>query len=257
MDLGAALGLGDRACVAFVGAGGKKTAMGQLVTEGTASGQAVGYTTTAAIPPPELDLVVEKDPDRLAESLAPQQPPVAFASEWIDSPERVPEKVRGVSPAFVDQLWHETSFDWIVCKADGARMREFKAPNDSEPVIPATATHVIPVVSVQAVGEPLTETAVHRPERVAAIAGVEVGTEITPAVVAAVLASPAGALKEIPPEATVTPVLNKADTSAAQATAETVLRKAMARTDRFDLGLVTSFHEHVCQQVERAEEGPG
>jgi probable selenium-dependent hydroxylase accessory protein YqeC len=258
MDLAGALGLGDRACVAFVGAGGKKTAMRQLVTAGTASGQSVGYTTTAAMPPPpEIELVVDDDPDRLAESLAARHAPVAFASAWIDSPERVPEKVTGVRPGFIDRLWEGSRFDWIVCKADGARMREFKAPNDGEPVIPASATHVVPVVSLQAVGEPLTEAVVHRPERVAAIAGVDVGARITPAVVAAVLASPDGALKGIPPEATVTPVLNKADTSAGQATGETVLREALGRTERFDSGLVTSFHEDVCQAVERADDAAG
>jgi len=52
MELSTALGLSDRALVAFVGAGGKKTAMHRLATEGTERGYDVGFTTTTQMPPP-------------------------------------------------------------------------------------------------------------------------------------------------------------------------------------------------------------
>lgn len=42
-------------------------------------------------------------------------------------------------------------------KADEARRWEFKEPREREPQIPATSTHVVPVVSVHAVGSPLNE----------------------------------------------------------------------------------------------------
>jgi len=60
-------------------------------------------------------------------------------------------------------------------KADGARTRLLKAPNEREPQIPASADRVVPVASAGAVGEPLTAETVHRPERVAAITDAAVG----------------------------------------------------------------------------------
>ena len=115
-------------------------------------------------------------------------------------------------------------------KADGARLREFKAPADHEPQIPANADVVAPVASAHAVGEPLTEEFVHRPEEVAAITGREVGDEIRPADVATVLASPAGGLKGVPRGATAIPIVNKvddeADATAARAVAGEILMRA-------------------------------
>jgi len=80
-------------------------------------------------------------------------------------------------------------------KADGARTRLLKAPNEREPQIPASADRVVPVASAGAVGEPLTAETVHRPERVAAITDAAVGDEITPELVGRVLAHEEGGLK--------------------------------------------------------------
>jgi probable selenium-dependent hydroxylase accessory protein YqeC len=273
MRLAEALGLGGSEHVAFVGAGGKKTAMGRLATEGTRRGVAVGYTTTTAMPPPaDLPLVVgdlgvddddgartdecdDGDDDARPSPLADRDPPVAFAREWVSDPARADRKVRGFDPGVVDDLFAAGRFDWLLVKADGARRREFKAPGDAEPVVPRSATHVVPVASVRAVGDPLTEATVHRPERVAALSGAAVGDRITPETVGAVLASPDGGCRGVPPGATVTPAVNKADTAALRETAVAALDHALARTDRFDRGLVTSFETGVCETVDRGPDG--
>ena len=64
-----------------------------------------------------------------------------------------------------------------------------------------------------------------------------------------VLASRDGGLKGVPPSAVVTPMVNKADTPERQETARAVLDHALARTDRFARGLVTSFEADVCFAV--------
>lgn len=249
MRLADALGLGSREFVAFVGAGGKKTAMRQLTDEGTERSLDVGYTTTTAMPPPSDLPVTLNTRTGYPFVLSDHEPPLAFASEWVSNPERVERKVRGFEPAFLKSVFSSGVFDWLLVKADGARMREFKAPGDDEPVVPAVATHVVPVVSVHAVGEPLTEATVHRPERVAAVADVDVGETITPETVGSVLASPEGGLKNVPPNASVTPLVNKADTPELRETARAVLDDALARTSRFTRGLVTSFEADVCESV--------
>ncbi|MFC6765141.1 selenium cofactor biosynthesis protein YqeC [Natrinema soli] len=249
MQLSTALGLGDRALVAFVGAGGKKTAMHRLAMEGTEQGYDIGFTTTTQMPPPDLPLTVT-NVERLPDALLETEPPVAFASEWVSDPERVDRKVRGFDPEPLTAVLDRGFVDWLLVKADGARAREFKAPDTNEPVVPDEATHVVPVASVHAVGEPLTEAVVHRPERVAAITGLSVGDTITPETIGTVLASPDGGLRHVPDAAAVTPVINKADMPGLMETARAVLEHALGETSRFTRGLVTSFERDVCLPVE-------
>jgi len=250
MDLSDALSLGGRELVAFVGAGGKKTAMRRLAAEGTEQGYDVGYTTTTQMPPPaDLPLTVA-DVEVSPFALTEDDPPVAFAAEWVADPERADRKVNGFDPDVLDAFFDRGMFDWLVVKADGARRREFKAPGSGEPALPDRATHVVPVASVTVVGEPLSAEVVHRPERVASITDLAVGDELTPEAVGTVLASPDGGLKGVPPAASVTPMVNKADDPAQRETARGILDTAVRSTDRFDRGLVTSFEADVCDVVD-------
>ncbi|WP_340097710.1 selenium cofactor biosynthesis protein YqeC [Salinibaculum salinum] len=250
MDLAGTLKLGDHELVSFVGAGGKKTAMVRLADAATVRGLPVGYTTTTHMPPPDYPLVVADD-SGLWDELAGTDSPVAFARERVENPERAVQKVRGHDPAIIDALFDRGPMDWVLVKADGARRREFKAPNPDEPVVPETSTHVVPVASVSAVGEPLDEATVHRPDRIGALTGLDRGEEITPVAVGTVLAHDDGGCKDLPADATVTPLINKADTPAQQETARAVLDAALSRTDRFTRGLVCSFETGALGAVER------
>ncbi len=253
MDVAEALGLGDRELVAFVGAGGKKTTMGRLVEAGEERGLSVGYTTTTHTPPPDSIPLVLSAPGGLVARLADRSPPVAFASERVSDPDRATEKVRGFDADVPGELFESALFDWLLVKADGARRREFKAPGPDEPVVPSVATHVVTLASVRAVGEPLDSPVVHRPERVAALPSVAIGVgdTITPQTVGRVLASPGGGLKRVPRAARVTPVLNKADTPGLRERAGEALGEALARSERLDRGLVTSFETGYCERRER------
>jgi probable selenium-dependent hydroxylase accessory protein YqeC len=251
MDLASALELGKREMVVFVGAGGKKTAMGILAETARERGLTAGYTTTVHTPPPEdTPLVIDSAPDQATPS--GHGPVVAFAAERVTDPERASEKVRGYDPEVLDQAFDERWVDWLLVKADGARRREFKAPGLDEPVVPARATHVVPVASVRAVGEPLDAPTVHRPERVAAVTGTAVGEPITPRTVGTVLASAAGGLKGVPGDATVTPLLNKTDTPALWERGREALRIAIEESERIDRGLVASLENG---EIEVVSEG--
>jgi molybdenum cofactor cytidylyltransferase len=99
--------------------------------------------------------------------------------------------------------------DVVINEADGSRMRPFKAPNEREPVIPDSTTLLAPVAGIDVVGQPLDDEYVHRAERVAALAGVKLGTSVEPELVARILAHEQGGLKNKPPQARVIPLVNK------------------------------------------------
>ena len=243
MDLAAALGLGDRELVSFVGAGGKKTSMARLAAQGRGRLH-VGYTTTTHMPPPPgLSLVVDGPAgiESAVRSAVTIDDPIAFASREVENPSRVDVKVKGFDPAAIDALYDADVLDWILVKADGARMREFKAPDVDEPAVPAESTVVVPVVSAKAFDAVLTEETVHRPERVATIGSSTIGDIITPALVGTVLASESGGLKQVPDGARVVPLINKADGNEERRQAREALAAAFDRTDRFETGLITSF----------------
>lgn len=248
MDLAGALGLGERELVAFVGAGGKQTAMSALAE--AAGDRRVGYTTTTHMRPPAFPLVLAREPE-LRERLADSPTPVAFAAERIENPSRAASKVRGYDPAVPDALFESGAFDWLLVKADGARRREFKAPAEHEPPVPSRATTVVVVASAAVLGEPLDESLVHRPERVAALSGLDLGDELTPTAVAAVLADAGGGLKNVPSRSDVVVVLNKADTPDRREGARGVVRSVLDRSGRVSHGVVTSFRTGVCDTVHR------
>lgn len=251
MDLAGALELGERELVSFVGAGGKKTAMAALVATAAERHLRVAYATTTHVPPPDDLPLVLATGDELRDALSSAPESVAIARERVENPDRAAAKVRGHDPTVLDDLFERGLFDWVLVKADGARRREFKAPGENEPVIPADSTRVVPVASVRAVGEPLDERTVHRPDRVTAITGLERGAEITPRAVGTVLSSESGGQKGVPPGATVVPMVNKADTPAQREVARDVLETALDRTRRFDRGLVCSFERGFLEVVER------
>lgn len=249
MNLAGALELGDRALVAFVGAGGKKTAMARLAEEAEERGLAAGYTTTTHVPPPDLPLAVA-EAEEIEFALDEHEPPVAFAREWVEQPERADEKLRGFEPAVVDWLYRTRRFDWLLVKADGARRRGFKAPGPDEPALPDETTDLVAVASVGVVGQPLDDAHVHRPERVTSITGLDVGEKIDGAAMGTALASPEGGLKQVPERASVTFLVNQADTDALAETARAVLEHAFASAGRPVRGVVSSFRADRCVVVE-------
>ncbi len=211
MKLARALRVQRKAVVAFVGGGGKTTAMFRLADELASQGWRVISTTTT----------------RLFESQAAQAPAIVTTQELETLAARLDEhghvlvaaprtdgtKRLGVSPALVAELIARPDVDAIVVEADGSRRRPFKAPADFEPVVPEVTTHLVPVVGVDVLGRPLDERNVHRPERVAALVNVPAGTVLTPALVARGLAHPQGGAKGRPPGARLVPLMNRVERS--------------------------------------------
>lgn len=215
--------------VALVGGGGKTTAMFRLAREVVDRGGRVITTTTTRIFGAQIALAPAHVPaaDATRERVA-----VALGAHGhvlvIGPTEAGSGKAEGVSIDLFRRLRAWFPDVCVLNEADGSRMRPFKAPADYEPVIPADTTLVVPVVGADIFGAPLNAEHVHRPELVSALTGAPIGTSITPAIVARVLAHPRGGRKGAPAGARVVVLINKVEAlpsrAPARETAKCLLR---------------------------------
>ena len=217
--------------VCLVGAGGKKTTLYRLAA--THPGR-VGVTATVHIPhfPKTLNaykVVAEKSAllTKVVEA-ANQNRVVAFAQ-----PSEKRARHAGVEPLLISQIHAAASFDVTLIKADGARSRLLKAPDENEPQVPLVTHTVIPVVSAHAIGRPLTEDIVHRVDRVATITGASEGETITPAHLGKLLASDDGALKGVG-DAKVIPLIAMVDNEKLHVLARQAAEHALMLSRRFE-----------------------
>jgi len=205
--------------IAFVGAGGKTTAAWRLLQLLAASGErAVFATTTHIFQPMDLPLILSPDPDpeviadMLAESkalvLAAGRGETGDPAHAAHSPYSADfVKLTGLEPDVLNDLARQLpEVTWLV-EADGAKGRMLKAPAEHEPVIPSKTERVIVVAGLGAIGQPLDEGAVHRPEIAANLLGVPVGEIVTPELFAGLVGHPGGGLKGVPDNAEVVVLL--------------------------------------------------
>jgi molybdenum cofactor cytidylyltransferase len=147
------------------------------------------------------------------------------------------ERAMGVSRELPAQWLSHPRVDWVLVESDGSRMRPVKAPAEHEPVIPGEAALVVPVAGIDALSAPIDRVA-HRPERVASISGLGTDCTLTPEALAAVLTSPRGGLKGVPPHARVALLLNKVESESEREAAHQVARFALRepRVERVVIG---------------------
>jgi molybdenum cofactor cytidylyltransferase len=226
LTLTAALGVVAGDVVAFVGAGGKTTAMLRLAAEIASAGGRVVTTTTTRLAASELRLAPAH-----VRSVAALSAALAGSRHVLLTGELDPgsDKVLGVAPEALCALQHPLTA--LLVEADGSRQLPFKAPAEHEPVIPACSTLVVPVVGIDAVGKPLTSRHVHRPELVSRI---HPGGTVTPEMIAAVIAHPQGGRKNVPAGARVVLLINNVDSEDRQRLARDIARRVL------DTGQITA-----------------
>ncbi|MFN8458619.1 MAG: selenium cofactor biosynthesis protein YqeC [Anaerolineae bacterium] len=217
MKLSHALRITPGDVVAFVGGGGKTTAMFQLANELASSMRVLTTTSTrifaAQIKRAPAHVTFDPASQTVADILPHLDAAIARHGQvlLIGQADAASGKAFGILPAVIDELVATGHFDLVLNEADGSRMRPFKAPAAHEPVIPVSTTLVTPLVGLDAPGQPLSEETVHRAELVSRLSGTPLGQPVTPQTIAAVLCHPEGGLKNVPARARVTPLLNKLD----------------------------------------------
>ena len=245
MQLSHALRIRPKEVVVLVGGGGKTTLMFRLADELAASGRRVVTTMTTRIFVGQMNraparLVTEDEATLMAElprALETHRHVIVAGEVIVEQ-----DKVQGVPPELLDRIAAHPAVDALIVEADGSRRLPLKAPAPHEPVIPARATVVVPLVGLDVLGQPLDAEHVHRPQLVAELTGAALGDPVTSAMIAAVLAHPQGGAKAVPPTARLIPFLNKAEDEATLAAAREIARLLLQgaanrqRSDRRDAG---------------------
>jgi probable selenium-dependent hydroxylase accessory protein YqeC len=198
LKLHEALGISSGDVVAFVGAGGKSGAI-LTVCEGLLqAGMKVLVAPTTKMLLGEADrigpLVASEDADGLqkkAENALSEAPAVVAGSGMISK-----NRVGGVDPAWIGGL--ASLADVVLVEADGSRRRPIKGTADHEPALPTAATLVVAIANVQALGKPVDDEHVHRPEVFSELTGIGQGQSITPGAFATAIAR--GSLARVPQE---------------------------------------------------------
>lgn len=227
--LGAALGV-EGGIVCAVGAGGKKSLLYALAAEAGARTALTATVMTTRFPPRLRAQVCVVEPEALA-----QQVPALAGTRLLAyaRPSAKPGRLAGLEPRQVAALHAAGGFRLTLVKADGARMRGIKAPEADEPQLPPGTALLLPVLSIGVLGQPLDEATAHRPERLAAVCGAQLGQALTPAHLARLIASEQGALQHAG-DARVVPVINQVDDPARRAQAIEVAQLALSLSPRFD-----------------------
>jgi probable selenium-dependent hydroxylase accessory protein YqeC len=199
VKLHVALGISSGDVVAFVGAGGKSGAIVAVSGGLTQEGMKVLVAPTTKMLSSEADmigpLVTSEDVGDLraeTERAFSEAPAVVVGSGMLSK-----NRVGGIDPEWVGDLARLA--DVVLVEADGSRRRPIKGTADHEPAIPDAATLVVAVGNVHALGNPVDEEHVHRPEIFSDLTGIGQGQSITPRAFALAVAQ--GSLARVPQRA--------------------------------------------------------
>jgi probable selenium-dependent hydroxylase accessory protein YqeC len=197
MKLHQALGISSGDVVAFVGAGGKSSAIMMVAGEILEAGMTVLAAPTTKMLVKEAErigsLVTSEDGGELRaraeEALSGGVRGVVVGGGLLSK-----NRLGGVEPGAISSL--ASLADVVLVEADGSRRRPIKGTAAYEPALPEAATLVVAVANIGAFGVPVDEEHVHRPELFSKLTGIGSGQSITAGAFARALAE--GSLSGVP-----------------------------------------------------------
>lgn len=201
--------LSSREIISVVGGGGKTTTIFKLASELKSLNRRVLITTTTAMYKPSTDLydnlVILENGQTLEGSL--RKGNITVLGRCI-SPEN---KLLGVNSSFINDVYIQGFFDFILVEADGSKKRPIKAPALHEPVIPDSTCKTIGVIGIDALGKSINEANVHRPELFTKVTNSSLGDIITEEIIGKLVISKDGLFKGTPSTSKRYLLLNKVD----------------------------------------------
>lgn len=204
--------------VAFVGAGGKSTAMFTIAREllanqsGITPNKAVLVTTTTHLGSWQAKLadrtLLINSPSGLSKLEKDLQNGITLLIGG-----EVKNRLSGLSTGLLNQVYRlsENHKMPLLIEADGSKTRPLKAPAKHEPTIPEFINTVVVVVGLTGLSQPCSSEWVHRPEIFAELSGLYLGDMISVESIVNFLRNKEGGLKNIPPDARKVLLLNQAD----------------------------------------------
>lgn len=197
LKISTSLRLAHFPCTAFVGAGGKTTAMFKAARESvpsivTTSTHLGEWQSSLA----DFHLILPAE-DSFPDNLIISEKSVTLVSGQLDPASR---RYKGLTASHLESLktWTASHDLPLLIEADGARQKSIKAPADFEPVIPAFVDQVVVVAGLDALRKPLSAEIAHRVDLFTGLSGLKVGEIITAAALASMLTHPSGGLKNLP-----------------------------------------------------------
>jgi probable selenium-dependent hydroxylase accessory protein YqeC len=208
-----ALALRPKEHVALVGAGGKTTLLLALTRELAAARKKVIAGTTTKVWHSEAAQIESVHLIGCDESWRENLRRDLEKGRAVFLGVRILEsgKVQGVDPSLLDRLLVEENADYILIEADGSAGHPLKAPVQHEPVIPCSATLVMAVIGLEALGVPLTPEVVFRTDVFEKITGLGREETITSRCLSRLIGHPEGSFKGSPEFSRKVVFLNKAD----------------------------------------------
>ena len=261
LNLMRALRMEFSSCIAFVGAGGKTTALFQLARV-LINGKVVTSVIVTAtshlgiwqIPLADTHVVVESN-SSLEANKHKLQGVVLVTGEL----ER--DRTKPINEDALEWLHHycNTHSIPLLVEADGSRQKPLKSWSSHEPPIPSFVDQVVQVIGLMGLQQPLDDKHIHRPEIFSKLSGLNIGERVTAGALIRVLKDTQGGLKNIPMQARRTVLLNQADTPEIQALAHGLVQPLIPTFDSVVIAslqqeAVFAVHEHVAGIVLAAGE---
>ncbi len=208
----------QQSCLLFavVGAGGKTTLIHALAKHYVQQGKRVLIApSTKIFVEPEAALVLADDHGSTEDMyVALQAELMQHACVYVGA-HVVQGKIIGLPPAHITALkaWASKGqqAQVILCEADGAARKPLKAPAPHEPVLPQGMDVCVGLMGVDALGKPLCDTYVHRPQLLANLCGCDLYDEITMTHLCILASHAHGLFQHCPEHCLRAVVLNKAD----------------------------------------------
>jgi molybdenum cofactor cytidylyltransferase len=226
LTLAQALRVGSASCIAFIGAGGKTTAMFQLARQ--LPGPVI-VTATSHLGVWQTKLADRHIITATAEPI--EQLKHGFSGVLLITSEIDGDRTKPIDEVLLEWLHQFCNYHSIplLIEADGSRQKPLKAWAEREPAVPAFVQHVVQVVGLSSIGKPLTDEHVHRPEIVSTVTGLPPGQVITADVITRLLLHREAGLKNIPSHASRVVLLNQADTPELQSIARGMTDSLLSR----------------------------
>ena len=219
--------------IAFVGAGGKTTALFQvartLIKESSITTVIVTATSHLGvwqIPMADVHIVANS-------ALSLEENKNRILGIVLITGELDVDRTTPINEAVLNWLHHYCDVNSIplLIEADGSKQKPLKAWSANEPPIPSFVGQVVQVVGLTGLQQPLDDNHVHRPEIFSDLSGLNMGESVTTEALIRVLTHPQGGLKNIPVQARKTVLLNQADTLALQARAYSLVQPLISAFD--------------------------
>jgi len=242
LSLAQALRVNSSSCIAFIGAGGKTTAMFQLArtlskNEGASP---VIVTATSHLGAWQLGLadqhIMADTPDPI-EKLEHGLKGVILITGEMDG-----DRTKPINNNLMNWLRQFCGYHSIplLIEADGSRGKPLKAWAEHEPPVPEFVEFVVQVVGLTGLGKSLNDKNVHRPEIFSRLSGLSIGESITADSLVRILKHSESGLKNIPANARRVALLNQADTHELQSAAQ-----GMAQA------LIPAYHSVIISSLEQ------